>query len=648
MSNAYPESEHSGAVDQMGEAIDAAGWVERRQNLQIDEALDSLRNSEQCYRSVVEHLGEGMFVAQNNIIVFSNRQASEIMRIPNEELLRSDPVQWIHADDQAMVMDLRLKLRDKKQTLDQYEARHIGRDGVVRWLNIRPKSVAWSGGMATLTFFSEVTDRKAILEALQRSEERYRAVIEHSREGMFVVQHGKFVFANARAAELVRMEHADVLRDGYLHRIHPDDQIMLNDRRKRRTAGEDVPSRYEVRLLLPDQEIRWLDIGVTVVPWEGAPAFLTFFSDITERKLADEELQRTYSEREAILESALVGIVLSVDRRHQWVNAKFAEMVGLPREALIGEESLQIYPDRTTWEHHSEEQRSALIASGTYSQECQLKRSNGDLFWVQMAGQCVRKNTPDSGIIWTFLDITQRRQAEQDTRAALEQQRELNELRSRFVAMTSHEFRTPLATILSSTELLKYYGDRLPKAESLGILKSIEDSVSRMAAMVDRVLLLGKADARMLEFRPVRLDVIATCRSLVAQALAQHPHAACELVTQFDTQTLTGLFDEKLLRHIFENLLSNAIKYSPQGGQIIFRVGTVGGQVEFEVADRGIGIPQDELAHLFSSFHRASNVGTIQGTGLGLAIVKNSVDLHGGVIRVNSTLGEGTTFTVRI
>ena len=648
MSNPNQESHHHGVVDQMGEAIDGAGRVERRKNLHIDEALDSLRNSEQCYRSVVEHLGEGMFVAQNNVVVFSNRQASEIMRIPSDELLRSDPVQWIHADDRAMVLELRVKLREKKETLDHYEARHIGRDGVVRWLNIRPKSVAWAGGMATLTFFSEITERKAMLEALQRSEERYRAVIEHSREGMFVVQNGKFVFANARAAELVRMAHADVLRDGYLHRIHPEDQIMLNDRRKRRVAGEQVPNHYEIRLLLPDQEIRWLDIGVTVVPWEGAPAFLTFFSDITERKLADEELQRSYSEREAILDSALVGIVLSVDRRHQWVNAKFAEMVGHSREALIGQESVQIYPDRATWQRRGEEQRRALIASGTFSEECQLKRSNGELFWVQMAGQCVRKNAPDSGIIWTFLDITQRRQAEQDTRAAVEQQRELNELRSRFVAMTSHEFRTPLATILSSTELLKYYGDRLPKSESLGILKSIEEGVSRMAAMVDRVLLLGKADAQMLEFRPDQMDVIAMCRSLVAEALAQYPDTACELVMQFGEQTLTGLFDEKLLRHIFGNLLSNALKYSPQGGQVTFRIGTVSGQVEFEVADRGIGIPQDELAHLFSSFHRASNVGTIQGTGLGLAIVKNSVDLHGGSIRVHSTLGEGTTFTVRI
>jgi PAS domain-containing protein len=119
------------------------------------------------------------------------------MRIPSDELLRSDPVQWIHADDRAMVLELRMKLREKRETLDHYEARHIGRVGVVRWLNIRPKSMAWAGGMATLPFFSEITERKAKLEALLSSEERYRAVIEHSCEGMFVVKKGKFVFANA-------------------------------------------------------------------------------------------------------------------------------------------------------------------------------------------------------------------------------------------------------------------------------------------------------------------------------------------------------------------------------------------------------------------------------------------------------------------
>jgi signal transduction histidine kinase len=109
-----------------------------------------------------------------------------------------------------------------------------------------------------------------------------------------------------------------------------------------------------------------------------------------------------------------------------------------------------------------------------------------------------------------------------------------------------------------------------------------------------------------------------------------------------------GLFDERLLRHIFGNLLSNAIKYSPDGGTVSLKVFTQGAQTVFEVSDQGIGVPPDEMDHLFASFHRASNVGSISGTGLGLAIVKQSVELHGGAITVRSVPGSGTTFTVTL
>ena len=735
-------------------------------------AQESLRNSEERYRSVVEHLGEGMFVAQYNRIVFANQQASEILRVPNEDIIGSDPVEWIHPDDQAEVLALRQRLASGQEIGRHYEARHIGRDGVVRWLNIRPTHVAWEGGIATLTFFSEITESKQIAQALKqseeryraviehvdsgmvvlqgdklvfanrraaeitrmdpaailnvgflhrvhpddhalilerrhrrlagenvpssyeirllfddgsvcwlelgvsvvpwggepatitffsdvtarknmtlalhRSEERYRAVIEHSGEGMLVVQDSRFVFANYRAAELVQMTREEMLREGYLHRIHPDDRAMVDDRRKRRLAGEDVPNRYEIRLLLPGNVVRWIDIGVTVVPWDGAPGTLTFFSDITERKQAEVDLQRTTSEREAILHSALVGIVLSVDRKHRWVNDKYAEMVGYTREELLGQSTAMVHADADDWARWGEEQRVALQATGSFSNERPLKRRNGEVFWVQMAGSRVRAADPDSGVIWTLLDITERIKAEQSTRFALEQQKELNELRSRFVAMTSHEFRTPLATILSSAELLKYYGDRMPNSDKMDVIQTIENGVQRMTRMLDRMLLLGKADAQMLEFKPTLLNLVALGHTLVEDAKTQQPDCRCTLVTDFDVQPATGLYDEKLLGHILGNLLSNAMKYSPQGGEVRFTMRREADQVVLQVADQGIGIPTEEIPHLFESFHRASNVGEIQGTGLGLAIVKNSVDLHGGSIHVASAAGQGTCFTVRL
>jgi signal transduction histidine kinase len=269
-----------------------------------------------------------------------------------------------------------------------------------------------------------------------------------------------------------------------------------------------------------------------------------------------------------------------------------------------------------------------------------------------LAGRCVMENNPEGGVIWTMLDVTERRQAEEDIRAALQRQTELNALRSRFVAMTSHEFRTPLATILSSAELLRYYSDRMRVSERMETLENIESAVHRMTRMLERVLLIGKSDADMLEFSPGAVDLDALCRTLLGEVTSQQPGAAQRTRYRFEVREPVGLYDENLLRHIFSNLLSNAFKYSPHGQEVCFHVREEGSSVVFDDIDQGIGIPANEVAHLFESFHRASNVGNIPGTGLGLSIVKKSVELHRGTIEVTSRVGDepghGTHFVVRL
>jgi PAS domain S-box-containing protein len=487
-----------------------------------------------------------------------------------------------------------------------------------------------------------------MVEALHRSEERYRAVVEHVGDGMVVVQDGRFVFVNQRATEIVRLSREEMLANGFLYSIHPDDHEMVLDRQRRRFAGETVPDRYELRLLHKDGSITWIEIGVTMVPWDGKAGTLTFFSDVSERKALEARLRHTLDEREALLNSAQVGIAFNVNRRFEWVNDEFIKMMGYPREQLVGQSTRVLYNDDETHRREGAATREVLEREGTYYRERQLVRKGGDTIWVQLAGRCVYGRDPDAGVIWTLLDITERRRAEDDIREALRKQRELNDLRSRFVAMTSHEFRTPLAAILSSAELLRHYGDRMDGAEKDEVLQSIEGGVQRMTAMLDRVLLIGKTDAQMLEFKPDDIDLASLCAKLAEEAAPASQAGGCRIVTDFASARRKGLFDEKLLRHAIGNLLSNAVKYSPGGGEVRFTVSDRGDRVEFSVADQGMGIPPQEIPHLFSAFHRASNVGDIQGTGLGLMIVKKSVELHGGQIEVQSELGKGTRFTVLI
>jgi signal transduction histidine kinase/HAMP domain-containing protein len=247
-------------------------------------------------------------------------------------------------------------------------------------------------------------------------------------------------------------------------------------------------------------------------------------------------------------------------------------------------------------------------------------------------------------------DISRRKQAEEEIRNTLAQQQELYQLKSRFVSMTSHEFRTPLAAISSSAELIRDYYDRLDPQELSDLFKNIGEGVTRMMEMLDNMLIIGRADADKANFFPDLLNLEQFCRAIAteAEAALKSENTRPTLRLDIDTVSESAMLDHKLLRHILGNLLSNALKYSPNGGRVDFVVREKEGEASFVIADQGIGIPADELPHLFESFHRAHNVGNIPGTGLGLAIVKKSVETHGGSIAVDSEAGQGTRFTVTI
>ena len=502
---------------------------------------------------------------------------------------------------------------------------------------------------------ARIAAEHAMVEALSASQDRVKQVLEEreiildsSIVGIvFLTAQGRMRWANRAMMEIFGAGRNPIttMERFYLDRA----QYLRVGGAVAAAAARGEAFQEELPVQRYDGTRIWIMLsGKAVSSRDLSQGTVWVIMDITHRKNLEEQLQRSMSEREAILNNAVVGIVLSVKRQHEWVNEKFAQMLGYPRQILIGQTSDYIHPDQDSWERFGVEARAALIANNSYVSERQLKRRNGELFWVEMGGSCLRPNDPDSGVIWTFLDITDRKRSEAEMREALEQQQALNELRSRFVAMTSHEFRTPLAAILSAEELLRHYGDRLAPHDRLETLDSIAGGVQRMSRMLDRVLLLGRADAQMLDFNPAEVELPRLCRQLVDEARAQHPEGTATVEASLGEGVGRGQYDEKLLRHIFGNLLSNAIKYSPAGGVVRFSVDVDGDATVFRVADQGIGIPADEVPHLFESFHRASNVGSIPGTGLGLAIVKNAVEVHGGTISVESRLGEGTTFVVRL
>jgi signal transduction histidine kinase len=213
--------------------------------------------------------------------------------------------------------------------------------------------------------------------------------------------------------------------------------------------------------------------------------------------------------------------------------------------------------------------------------------------------------------------------------------------------MTSHEFRTPLAVISSSAEILSNFGHRLDEESKREHLDCIQTYVKHTTQLLDDILLINKAETGNLAFQPAPLDLVPFCQILTQEIqLSASNHT---IVFSSNSQSnVIGNFDKKILRQIIINLLSNAIKYSPNSAIVNFNLDITESNVIFTIQDQGIGIPEADQGKLFESFYRAKNVGNISGTGLGLSIVAKCVDLHKGAIALNSQLGKGTTFILTI
>jgi PAS domain S-box-containing protein len=256
--------------------------------------------------------------------------------------------------------------------------------------------------------------------------------------------------------------------------------------------------------------------------------------------------------------------------------------------------------------------------------------------------------------------------SEGNLRVALDAERQLNQLKTSFVSMVSHEFRTPLGIIQTATELLDRHHDRLRPEQRSEYAGTILSAVRRMAAMMDHILLLGRFDSARVNLNFVEVDLAAwlaktfrdmqsTCpsRDLCACRAKSgvEPCADChELRLHIDPapELSRAALDESLLHHIVGNLFSNACKYSPPGSPIEIALRYLPPSIVLTMRDHGCGIPQEEQAHLFEGFFRGTNVGNTPGTGLGLAITRRCVELLGGTIAVQSAENAGTTVTVTL
>ena len=385
----------------------------------------------------------------------------------------------------------------------------------------------------------------------------------------------------------------------------------------------------------------------------------------------DIELANLRRQHQLILNSVGEGIYgLDIQGNVTFVNPAAASLIGWKMEDLIGKSMHAIL-------HHSKPDGSIYPREECHIyaafKEGTIRRVDDEVFWrkdgtsfpVEYISTPMRDEKGELvGSVVTFQDITQRKLSEsilQQANEELEQRvakrtselsqaydklKQLNEVRSRFVAMVCHEFRNPLNNIAFSISSLKRYESLLSAVEKAEYLSDVEVNIDRMTQMTDELLIIGEIETKGISLTADKLDLVGFCQELITEFTQTYPNYQFQF--ESNIACLETECDSRLLRSILTNILTNAVKYSACDRAIRFKLTTSKKGVIFTIQDYGVGIPQEDLKYIFEPFHRGKNVSNIPGTGLGLNIVKTFIAFLNGEIEIISQLNRGTKVKITI
>ena len=338
--------------------------------------------------------------------------------------------------------------------------------------------------------------------------------------------------------------------------------------------------------------------------------------------------------------------VHGLDSTFQYVSPSAAKLLGYTPEEMIGTSPLDYaFPEEIKYLTNS--LTDFIGEKVDDSTTARFKTKSGEFIWLETKANLIKQRGVVVGFQTSSRDITERKKAEMVLENALNQERELNELRTNLVSTISHEFRTPMTTIRTSAELIGMYLEN-QKLENAPLLQKrvsiITEEIDRIVELMEAVLTFSREDSGKTNFNPVFFDLRELCCNII-EINYDNQNNKQKIVLDFTNESFMVYADVKLMEYSILNILNNAVKYSKGVGDIIFNIKKIEDAIQIEIIDFGIGIPEEEQSKLFNTFFRASNTNGYQGTGLGLYIVKTFTEKNSGTIKLESTLGKGTQVT---
>lgn len=538
--------------------------------------------------------------------------------------------------------------------------------------------------------FEDITERKNIETALKISEDRFRQVAENTNDWIWEVNaDGLYTFSTASVEKLTGYSVDEVVGKMYYYDFFPEEsrdemvksvqEIVSTEGRLFRSVNANIHKDGTI-ILLETTGSAIFDADKNVIGFRGADTDVTK-SMQTQKELI--ELKNKYSKAFYTSPDA-ISIVRLSDNAFIDVNIGFTKNLGYSFDEIIGTTSEKI----KIWNSKSDKKEFFTLIENEGSvknKEAEFRRKDGSLL-VGLISAVIIELEGENCILSIIRDITTRKAIENELNnykdnlermvalktkelfkanaqlkeeiekekaieavleETLQKEKNFSELKTRFISTASHEFRTPLATMLSSTELLESYGQRWDEKKLKEHISRIKGTIEHMTDLINDVLSVSRAESGKISFNPIELNLEDFCNRTIEEARIQFGKTHT-ILYEYLAEDKKFLLDDRLLNSIFVNLISNAVKYSSIGEVVSFKVNSNAKKLIIEVKDNGIGISEEDMPYLFEPFHRGSNVNQITGTGLGMSIVKRYVEMHNGEVFVESVENKGTKITVII
>lgn len=623
----------------------------------------ALTQSEKMYRFLVNNLKAVIFETDSyGHLTYLNSFWKEMTGFEAEQALGINCMEFIHPDDRLKNGERLTTLMNHEITEVRHEIRHLMNDGSFRWVELFAKLTfdennLPNGSIGTLY---DISERKRIEVVLSESEKRFKAIFNSTLQYMALTDTaGNVLEVNQTSLQAGGDTYEGVVgkpfweMSSFKLSLHTQQQFM----QLFQTAAEGEPVQREVEVFDDNQYLYTVDISIKPIRNDDGVivSLLSEGRNITQEKKAKLALLESEQRFRDIAENVdeIFWSRSGDEMKFLYINPAY--------ERITGQTCQSLYDDPASFlQIVAEDDRPALMKtfskeiSNDYTTQFRIKSKDGILRWYLARIFVIREeNGKVRRRIGIAGDISLQKEKELLLTQSLEQEKEVNLLKSKFFSHISHEFRTPLTVVQSSIELLQHYlfnvnGNNINPQNKIKIehhFSVINNKIIFFTNLLTDILTLQQIEIGKMSFFPKPTDVVILAIDVINEFFADRPDGRTAELRMEGLPHPVNM-DEKLMTRVLINLLSNAFKFSKTNPtlRLIFQEHGI----KIAIIDRGMGIPSEDIPRLFTTFFRAGNVNGISGTGLGLQISKQLVELHGGAIEVDSRINEGTVMTVVI